>query len=122
MLHVSQLTELKANQGAGTVPKLIPGLFETLLKKTWERTVENSQQAKQSAIKLLIQENSRPRDLIVYTDSSRAHARTHARTHAHAHAHTHTNLSKSKSFWRIQYDDSVNVTPSELSRLQPPVH
>ena len=28
ILHVCQLTELKQNQGAGTVPKLIPGLFE----------------------------------------------------------------------------------------------
>ena len=40
----------------------------------------------------------------------------------HTRAHTHTNLSKSKSFWRVQYNHSVNVTPNELSRLQPPVH
>ena len=37
---------------------------------TWESTVENGQQAKQSEIKLLIQENSKPQHRIVYTDGS----------------------------------------------------
>ena len=38
--------------------------------KTWKSTVENGHQAEQSEIKLLIQENSKPQDLIVYTDGS----------------------------------------------------
>ena len=39
-------------------------------QKTWESTVENGQQAKQSEIELLIQVNSKLQDLIVYTDGS----------------------------------------------------
>ena len=39
--------------------------------KTWESTVRNGQQAKQSDIKLLIQENSKPQDLIVWFSHQR---------------------------------------------------
>ena len=39
-------------------------------KKTWESTVENGQQAKQSEIKLLIQKTANPQDHIEYTDGS----------------------------------------------------
>ena len=39
-------------------------------QKKWESKVEKSQQAKQSEVKILIQENRKPQDLIVYTDGS----------------------------------------------------
>ena len=39
-------------------------------QKTWESKVEKSQQAKQSEVKILIQENRKSQDLIVYTDGS----------------------------------------------------
>ena len=39
-------------------------------QETWESTVENGQQGKQSEIKLLIQDSSKQRELIVYTDGS----------------------------------------------------
>ena len=39
-------------------------------QKTWKNTVENGQQAKQSEIKLLIQESSKLQDFIVYTGGS----------------------------------------------------
>ena len=39
-------------------------------QKTWESTIDNGHQAKQSETKLLIQENSKPQDFIMYTDDS----------------------------------------------------
>ena len=40
-------------------------------KKTWKSTVQNVQQTiTESAIKLLVKENRKPQDLVVYTDGS----------------------------------------------------
>ena len=39
-------------------------------QKTWVSIVENGQQAKRSEIKHLIQENSKPQDLTMYTDGT----------------------------------------------------
>ena len=39
-------------------------------QKTWESVVENGQQVKQSEIKHLIQENSKPQDRRMYIDGS----------------------------------------------------
>ena len=61
----------QANQVVGKVPKPILRDTPAKNKTTWESTVENGQQAKiESEIKLFIQENSKPQDLIVYTDGS----------------------------------------------------
>ena len=61
----------QANQGVGKVPKpILASQLDTPSRKLVKSTVENGQQAKQSEIKLFIQENSKPQDLTVYSDGS----------------------------------------------------
>ena len=64
----------QANQGVGNVPKPIPASQRDALsfQNTWEITVENGQQAKQSQRSSFSfqKKHSEPQDLIVYTDGS----------------------------------------------------
>ena len=69
-LQVWQLTELKQTK-SGKYTQTDSGVsMRHSCQKICKITVENGQQAKQSEIKLLIQENRKPQDLIVYTDGS----------------------------------------------------
>ena len=62
----------QANKGVGKVLKPIPtSLYETLLPENLGKHRREWPASKtESEIKLLIQENSKPQDLIVYTDGS----------------------------------------------------
>ena len=62
----------QANQGVGKVPKpILASQLDTPSRKLVKSTVENGQQAKQNQrSSFLIQENSKPQDLIVYADGS----------------------------------------------------
>ena len=69
VLQVCQLTELKQSQGVGNVPKPIPASLRPLLPENLGKYCREWPVGKtESEIKLLIQENSKPQDLIVYTD------------------------------------------------------
>ena len=59
----------QANQGVGKVPSPIPSsLQDTPARKLRKALSRMASRQAESEIKLLIQENSKPQDLIVYTD------------------------------------------------------
>ena len=61
----------QANQGLGKVPKPIPtSLQDTPATKLGKALLRWPAGKTESEIKLLIQENSKPQDLIVHTDGS----------------------------------------------------
>ena len=61
----------QVNQGVEKVPKPIPAfLWDTRVRKLGKHRREWPAGKTESEIKLLIQENSEPQDLIVYTDGS----------------------------------------------------
>ena len=61
----------RANQGVGKIPKSIPGsLWDTPARKLGKALSRMARGKTESKIKLLIQENGKPQELIVYTDGS----------------------------------------------------
>ena len=71
MLQVCQLTELKQTKEWERYPNQFRHLYETLLPGNVGKHCPEWPAGKtQSEIKLLIQEISKPQDLIVYTDGS----------------------------------------------------
>ena len=70
VLQVCQLTELKQAKEWDRYPTNSHVSVRHSCQKTWESTIDNGHQAKQSETKLLIQENSKPQDFIMYTDDS----------------------------------------------------
>ena len=70
-LQVCQLTELKQTKEWEMYPNRFQRLYETLLPENLAKHCREWPAGKtESEIKLLIQENSKPQDLIVYTDDS----------------------------------------------------
>ena len=71
ILQVCQLTELKQTKEWERYPTRSRHLYETLLPENLGQHCREWPAGKtESEIKLLIQENSKPQDLIVYTDGS----------------------------------------------------
>ena len=71
MLQVCQLTELKQTKEWERYPNRFRRLYETLLPENLGKRCREWPAGKtESEIKLLIQENSKPQDLIAYTDGS----------------------------------------------------
>ena len=71
ILQVWQLTELKQTKEWERYPNRFLRLYKTLLPENFRQHCrEWPAGITESGIKLLIQENSRPQDLIVYTDGS----------------------------------------------------
>ena len=71
ILQVCQLTELKQTTEWERYPNRFRRLYETLLPENLGKYCREWPAGKpESEIKLLIQENSKPQDLIVYTDDS----------------------------------------------------
>ena len=71
ILRVCQLTELKQTKEWERYPNRFRHLYETFLPENLGRHCQEwSAGRTESKIKLLIQENSKPQDLIMYTDGS----------------------------------------------------
>ena len=71
VLQVCQLTELKQTKEWERYPHRCRRFYETLLPENLAKHCREWPAGKtESEIKLLIQENSKPQDLIVYTDDS----------------------------------------------------
>ena len=71
ILQVCQLTQLKQTKEWERYPNRFRRLYETLLPKNLGKHCRERPAGKtESEVKLLIQENSKPQDLIVYTDGS----------------------------------------------------
>ena len=71
VLQLCQLTELKQTKEWEMYPNRFQRLYETLLPENLAKHCREWPAGKtESEIKLLIQENSKPQDLIVYTDDS----------------------------------------------------
>ena len=71
VLQVCQLTELKQTKEWERYPNRFQRLYETLLPENLGKHCRQWPAGKtESEIKLLIEENSKPQNLIVYTDDS----------------------------------------------------
>ena len=71
ILQICQLTELKKSKEWEKYPNRFRHLYETLLPENLGRQCREWPAGKtDSEIRILIQENSKPQDLIVYTDGS----------------------------------------------------
>ena len=71
VLQVRQLTELKQTKEWEMYPNRFQRLYETLLPENLGKHCRQWPAGKtESEIKLLIEENSKPQNLIVYTDDS----------------------------------------------------